>query len=100
MGLPVVAGPSHFRLSLIPHCPARAIDEGGGVSMWVKRVGLVAVAAALLASSAAGALAVRDEMLERDLINDLRHGGYVVYLRHAERYKRGREDLSAASKLS
>ena len=68
--------------------------------MWVKRVGLVVAAAVLLASSAAGAVAVRNEMLERDLIDDLRHGGYVVYLRHAERYKAGREDLSATSKLS
>jgi len=64
---------------------------------WGKRIGLTAAAALLLGSSTAVALVVRHEVLERELIAGLRHGGYVIYLRHAERLKGGREDLTGDS---
>ncbi len=53
----------------------------------LKRVILGVVAACLLSGAAAAALAIHEEASEETLIADLRHGGYVVYLRHAQRYK-------------
>jgi hypothetical protein len=55
--------------------------------MIVRRVLLGLVAACLLSGMASAALAIRKEMVEEDLIARLQHGGYVVYLRHAQRYK-------------
>lgn len=68
--------------------------------MWWKRFGLSVVAALIVASSAAGAYALRREMQEKALVEDLRQGGYVLYLRHAERFKGGRETLGPGSPLS
>ena len=56
--------------------------------------------ALLLASSAVAALAIRHEARERELIDGLRHGGYVLYLRHARRLRGDREALSSESKLT
>jgi hypothetical protein len=53
----------------------------------LKRTILGVLAASLLSGVAAAALAVREEATEEALISDLRQGGYVVYLRHAQRYK-------------
>src|SRR5919108_1019928 len=53
----------------------------------LKRSILGILAACLLSGAAAAALAAREEMSEERLIADLQHGGYVVYLRHAQRYK-------------
>jgi hypothetical protein len=53
----------------------------------LKRIILGILAACLLSGAAAAALAAREEMTEERLIADLQHGGYVVYLRHAQRYK-------------
>src|SRR5262245_45522223 len=53
----------------------------------LKRVILGVVAACLLSGAAAAALAIREEVTEETLIADLQRGGYVVYLRHAQRYK-------------
>jgi hypothetical protein len=55
--------------------------------MILKRVILGAVAACLLFGVASAALAVREEVVEEELIGRLQQGGYVVYLRHAQRYK-------------
>jgi hypothetical protein len=60
--------------------------------MILRRVVLGLVAACLLSGVASAALAIREEVVEEDLIARLRHGGYVVYLRHAQRYK-GAPDL-------
>jgi len=68
--------------------------------MRVRRIGLAAAAALLLGSSAAAALVVRHEILEHQLIADLRHGGYVIYLRHGQRFKGDHEDLSGESALA
>jgi len=57
------------------------------MSKLLKRIILGVVAACLLSGAAAAALEIREEMTEERLIADLRHGGYVVYLRHAQRYK-------------
>jgi hypothetical protein len=65
------------------------------MSAWskiLKRIVLGALAASLLSAVAAAALAIREETTEEALIADLRQGGYVVYLRHAQRYK-GPPDL-------
>jgi len=59
----------------------------------LKRVILGVVAACLLSGAAAAALAIHEEVTEEALIADLRHGGYVVYLRHAQRYKGAPERL-------
>ncbi len=53
----------------------------------LKRIIFGALAAGLLSGAAAAALAIDEEMTEKLLISDLQHGGYVVYLRHAQRYK-------------
>lgn len=53
----------------------------------LKRTILGVLAACLLSGAAAAALAVREEVVEEALIADLQHGGYVFYLRHAQRYK-------------
>jgi hypothetical protein len=53
----------------------------------LKRTILGVLAACLLSGAAAAALAIREEATEEALIGDLRQGGYVVYLRHAQRYK-------------
>ncbi|HKP26413.1 MAG TPA: hypothetical protein VJV39_21270 [Dongiaceae bacterium] len=59
----------------------------------LKRTILGVVAACLLSGAAAAALAIREEVTEETLIADLQHGGYVVYLRHAQRYKGPPEKL-------
>src|ERR671931_632275 len=43
--------------------------------------------ACLLSGAASAAFAVREEVVEEDLIAKLQQGGYVVYMRHAQRYK-------------
>ena len=53
----------------------------------LKRIILGVLAACLLSGAAAAALAIREEVTEDRLIADLQQGGYVVYLRHAQRYK-------------
>jgi len=53
----------------------------------LKRTILGVFAACVLSGAAAAALAIREEVTEEALIADLQHGGYVVYLRHAQRYK-------------
>lgn len=53
----------------------------------LKRIVFGALAAGLLSGAAAAALAIDEEMSEELLISDLQDGGYVVYLRHAQRYK-------------
>lgn len=53
----------------------------------VKRIVLGVLAGCVLSGAAVAALAVREEVTEDALIADLQHGGYVVYLRHAQRYK-------------
>ena len=65
-----------------------------------KRFGLYVAGAAILASSAAGAYALRYERQEKALVEDLRQGGYVLYLRHADRFKGERETLGLGSPLS
>ena len=55
--------------------------------MILRRVLLGLVAACLLSGVASAAFAIREEMVEEGLIARLQHGGYVVYLRHAQRYK-------------
>jgi hypothetical protein len=45
------------------------------------------VAACLVFGLATAAFAIHQEVAEDDLIAKLQHGGYVVYLRHAQRYK-------------
>ena len=55
--------------------------------MILRRVLLGFVAVCLLSGVASAALAIREEMVEEGLIARLQHGGYVVYLRHAQRYK-------------
>jgi len=57
------------------------------MSKILKRIILGVLAACLLSGAAAAALAIREEMTEERLIADLQRGGYVVYLRHAQRYK-------------
>ncbi|HEU4825266.1 MAG TPA: hypothetical protein VFS85_02225 [Dongiaceae bacterium] len=52
-----------------------------------KRVALGLIVACLLSGVASAAFAIREEAVEEDLIARLHHGGYVVYLRHAQRYK-------------
>jgi hypothetical protein len=59
----------------------------------LKRIILGILAACLLSGAAAAALAIREEVTEESLIADLQHGGYVVYLRHAQRYKGAPEQL-------
>ena len=60
--------------------------------MVLKRILLAVAAICLMSGAAYAALAVREEVVENALIARLQHGGYVVYLRHAERYK-GPPDL-------
>ncbi|HET6161636.1 MAG TPA: hypothetical protein VFE34_25070 [Dongiaceae bacterium] len=55
--------------------------------MFVKRLLMGIAAACLFSGVAAAGLAIREEAVEEDLIARLHHGGYVVYLRHAQRYK-------------
>jgi len=55
--------------------------------MILKRIALGLVAACLVSGVASAALALREEVTEENLIAKLDHGGYVVYLRHAQRYK-------------
>ena len=57
------------------------------MSKILKRIILGVLAACVLSGAAAAALAIREEMTEERLIADLQRGGYVVYLRHAQRYK-------------
>jgi len=57
------------------------------MSKILKRIVLGMLAACLLSGAAAAALAIREEVTEETLIADLQQGGYVVYLRHAQRYK-------------
>jgi hypothetical protein len=57
------------------------------MSKILKRTILGVLAACLLSGAAAAALAIREEITEDALIADLRQGGYVIYLRHAQRYK-------------
>lgn len=52
-----------------------------------KRAALGLIVACLLSGVASAAFAIREEAVEEDLIAGLHHGGYVVYLRHAQRYK-------------
>jgi hypothetical protein len=68
--------------------------------MILKRVVLGLVAACLLSGIASAALAIREGVVEEDLIARLRHGGYVVYLRHAQRYKGGPDMLYPTSPLA
>lgn len=65
--------------------------------MNLKRVVLGLVAACLLSGMASAAFAIREEVVEEDLIARLQHGGYVVYLRHAQRYKGPPDRLSPDS---
>src|SRR5262249_2820684 len=46
---------------------------------------------------ATAALAVHEEVTEDELIAKLQNGGYVVYMRHAQRYSGPRDDLDADS---
>jgi hypothetical protein len=55
--------------------------------MFLKRMLLGIAAVCLFSGVAAAGLAIREEALEAGLIARLHHGGYVVYLRHAQRYK-------------
>lgn len=52
-----------------------------------RRWALGILAAFLLSTAASVAFAIREEMREETLMARLQHGGYVVYLRHAQRYK-------------
>lgn len=54
--------------------------------MW-KRLVLGLATVGLLSGITFVALAIDEEMVEESLIGKLQHGGYVVYLRHAQRYK-------------
>ncbi len=53
----------------------------------MKRALLGLAVLALASGIAAGALAVYKEAEEDVFISAIRHGGYVLYLRHAQRYK-------------
>lgn len=55
--------------------------------MILKRALLGLAAMCVMSGVAYAALAVREEVVENALIASLQHGGYVVYLRHAQRYK-------------
>jgi hypothetical protein len=55
--------------------------------MMLKRVVAGLVAVCLLSGVGYAAVAMREEAREEGLINRLQQGGYVVYLRHAQRYK-------------
>ncbi|MEZ5832818.1 MAG: hypothetical protein R3D05_16720 [Dongiaceae bacterium] len=55
--------------------------------MILKRIALGLVAACLLSGMASAAYFIHEEFAEEALIKGLRHGGYVVYMRHAQRYK-------------
>ena len=55
--------------------------------MMLKRVVAGVLAVCLLSGVAYAAVAVREEAREEGLISQLQQGGYVVYLRHAQRYK-------------
>jgi hypothetical protein len=55
--------------------------------MVLKRIMLALLAVCLLSGAAYAALAIQDEAREDELIGRLQHGGYVVYLRHGQRYK-------------
>ncbi|HEV8392039.1 MAG TPA: hypothetical protein VGQ35_19455 [Dongiaceae bacterium] len=65
--------------------------------MILKRAMLGLVAACFLSGMASAAFAIREEVVEEDLIARLQHGGYVVYLRHAQRYKGPPDQLSPDS---
>lgn len=52
-----------------------------------KRLLLGLAAVCLLSGAGSGAWAIRQEIVEEDLIAKLQHGGYVIYMRHAQRYK-------------
>ena len=54
--------------------------------MW-RRIALGLVAVCLLSGVASAALVIHEEAMEEELIAGLHHGGYVAYLRHAQRYK-------------
>jgi phosphohistidine phosphatase SixA len=62
----------------------------------------VAIIAAilLLFAGAAGAFAVWHGAQKQALVEDLQRGGYVIYLRHAQRLKGERETLGPDSPLS
>lgn len=61
--------------------------------MTLKRIALGVLAAFLLSGAASATLAIREEMTEEALIARLQHGGYVVYMRHAQRYKGAPDQL-------
>jgi hypothetical protein len=48
---------------------------------------LALVAGCLVFGAATAALAIHQEVAEDELIAELQHGGYEVYMRHAQRYK-------------
>lgn len=62
-------------------------------SKTLKRAILGILAACLLSGVVLAALAIGEEVTEEALVGDLRQGGYVVYLRHAQRYKGPRDRL-------
>lgn len=68
--------------------------------MILKRVILGLVVACLLSGVASAALVIREEVVEEDMIARLQHGGYTVYLRHAQRYKGPPDELYPNSALS
>lgn len=53
----------------------------------IRRVVLRMTVAVLICGIGAGAFAVNKEAAEDAFISNIRHGGYVLYLRHAQRYK-------------
>jgi hypothetical protein len=65
--------------------------------MILRRILLGLVVACLLSDAASAALLIREELVEENLIARLQHGGYVVYLRHAQRYKGPRDNLYPGS---
>ena len=65
--------------------------------MFWKRAALGLIAACLVSGVASAALAIREEVVEEDLIARLQHGGYVIYLRHAQRYGGPRDGFEADS---
>ena len=65
-----------------------------------KRAVAIIAAILLLSAGAAGAFAVWHGAQKQALVEDLHRGGYVIYLRHAQRLKGDRETLGPDSPLS
>ena len=58
-----------------------------------KRIFLGILSTCLLSVAAVAALKAREEIVEERLIGGLQHGGYVIYMRHAQRYKGPPDEL-------